>query len=66
MLLYLIHAPDATGDKVEKEALHWKADEVGLSDDEEIEKVSSAAVYKLAKVLGWTSKLRKKSSRCII
>ncbi|KAG0592846.1 hypothetical protein KC19_1G284400 [Ceratodon purpureus] len=62
VLLYLIHAPEATQDKVEKQARDWNADEVELSDDEEIERVSSAAVYKLAKVLGWTSKLQKKSN----
>ena len=66
VLLYLIHAPDATQDKVEKQALHWNADEVELSDDEKIERVSSAAVYKLGKVLGWITKPRKKSTRYII
>jgi len=65
LLLYLIHAPDATRDNVEQQALHWNAGEVELSDDEEIERVSSAAVDKLAKALGWTTKL-KNSSRYIV
>jgi len=65
VLLYLIHAPDATRDNVEQHALHWNADEVELSDDEEIERVSSAAVDKLSKALGWTTKL-KNSRRYIV
>lgn len=62
VLLYLIHTDDATREKIEKDASQWNAVEVELSDDE-IDRVSSAAVDKLAKALGWASKVKKNSTR---
>lgn len=61
VLLYLIHTDDATREKIEKDASQWNAVEVELSDDE-IDRVSSAAVDKLAKALGWASKVKKNST----
>lgn len=60
MLLYIMHLPDATRDKVEQETADLKS---GMEDSDDRQGVESMAVEKLSRALGWSEV---KSGRYIV
>lgn len=51
MLLYIMHLPDATRDKVEQETADLKSE---MEDSDDHQEVESMAVERLSRALGWS------------